>query len=224
MSGSILHLILETPDCDSLDLLRKGTEDDSPPPLFVLPPEMRNTQEEGIHWAFEKQAGIFDLFLDNLSEGTEVFFFLSHQIDLADQIEATVQFLEENQMLQMGRFLLFTHAPLLLNPPTHFLDWLDAAAHFTDSMLFTGRNNENSSAIKAIQDRYFDMRFPMESFILGKKTAPWSRILDPTPRRLSHIFDSPELLEPDDLHHNDRYLERISTGERARKVPLIFNF
>jgi hypothetical protein len=122
----------------------------------------------------------------------------------------------------MGRFLLFLNAPLLLDPSTHFLNWLDAAAHFTDSMLFTNRNNENSSAIKAIQDRYLDMRFPMESFILGKKSAAWSRILDPTPRRLSHVFDSPDLLETDELPANDRYLERLSTGERVRKIPEIF--
>ena len=44
MSGSILHLVLETPGCDSLDVLRKGTEDDSPPPLFLLPPEISHPQ------------------------------------------------------------------------------------------------------------------------------------------------------------------------------------
>ena len=222
MSGSILHLVLETPGCDSLDVLRKGTEDDSPPPLFLLPPEIGHPQEGDLSWGFDTEEGSFDLCLGDPSKFEEAFFFLSHKIDLADQIEATMQFLEQNETLQMGRFLLFLKAPLLLNPPTHFLDWLDAAAHFTDSMLFTGRNNENSSAIKAIQDRYLDMRFPMQSFILGKKNAPWSRILDPTPRRLSHVFDSPDLLETDELPANDRYLERLSTGERVRKIPEIF--
>jgi hypothetical protein len=222
MSGSILHLILETPGCASLEILRKGTEDDSPPPLFVLPSEISHSQEGYLSWGFDLEAGSFDLSFGDPSKFEEVFFFLSHQIDLAEQIEATMQFLEQNETLQMGRFLLFLNAPLLLNPPTHFLDWLDAASHFTDSMLFTGRNNENSSAIKAIQDRYLDMRFPMESFLLGKKSAPWSRILDPTPRRLSHVFDSPDLLETDELPANDRYLERLSTGERVRKIPKIF--
>ena len=222
MSGSILHLVLETPGCDSLDILRKGTEDDSPPPHFVLPNEISHPQEGDLRWGFDKEAGSYELSLGDPSKFEEAFFFFSHQIDLADQIEATMQFFEQNETLQMGRFLLFLNAPLLLDTPTHFLNWLDAAAHFTDSMLFCGRNNENSSSIKAIQDRYLDMRFPMESFILGKKSAPWSRILDPTPRRLSHVFDSPDLLETDELPTNDRYLERLSTGERVRKIPEIF--
>jgi hypothetical protein len=222
MSGSILHLVLETPGCDSLDILRKGTEDDSPPPLFALPPELSYPQLGSLPLAFDKETGSFDLSLEDLSNFEETFFYLSHQVDLADQIEATIQFLEQNETLQMGKFLLFLNAPLLLAPPSDFLDWLDAVAHFTDCMLFTGRNNENSSAIKTIQDRYLDMRFPMESFILGKKSAPWSRILDPTARRLSHVFDSPDLLEAEELPINDRYLERLSTGERARGVPMLF--
>jgi hypothetical protein len=222
MSGSILHLVLETPGCDSLDVIRKGTEDDSPPPLFVLPPKINHPEEGDLRWGFDTEAGSFDLSLGDPSKFDEVFFFLSHQIDLADQIEATMQFLEQNETLQMGRFLLFLNAQLLLAPPSDFLDWLDAVAHFTDCMLFTVRNNENSSAIKAIQDRYLEMRFPMESFILGKKNAPWSRILDPTPRRLSHVFDSPDLLETDELPANDRYLERLSTGERVCGVPMLF--
>jgi hypothetical protein len=222
MSGSILHLVLETPGCASLEILRKETVDDSPPPLFVHLSEISHSQEGDLCWGFDTEEGSFDLSLGDPSKFEEVFFFLSHQIELADQIEATMQFLEQNETLQMGRFLLFLNAPLLLNPPNHFLDWLDAAAHFSDCMLFTARNNENSSAIKAIQDRYLDMRFPMESFLLGKKNAPWSRILDPTPRRLSHVFDSPDLLETDELPANDRYLERLSTGERVRKIPKIF--
>jgi hypothetical protein len=222
VSGSILHLVLETPGCDSLDILRKGTEDDSPPPHFVLPPEISHPQESDTRWKFDIENEAFGHSLADPSKFEEAFFFFSHQIDLADQVEATMRFFEQNETLQMGRFLLFLNAPLLLDPPTHFLKWLDAAAHFTDSMLFCGRNNENSSSIKAIQDRYLDMRFPMESFILGKKSAPWSRILDSTPRRLSHVFDSPDLLEADELPANDRYLERLSTGERVRKIPEIF--
>jgi len=222
MSGSILHLVLETPGCHSLEVLRKATEDDFPSPLFILSDEFANVPKGGTHWSFNKESITFELSLDAPPKYIESFLLLSHQIDLADQVEGTIRLLENDHNLQMGRFLLFLSAPLLSDPPADFLDWLDAAAHFTDSMLFTGRNNENSSAIKTIQDRYLNMRFPMESFILGKKSAPWSRILDPTPRRLSHVFDSPDLLEADESPVNDRYLERLSTGERARKVPLIF--
>jgi hypothetical protein len=66
------------------------------------------------------------------------------------------------------------------------------------------------------------MRYPMETFILGKKNNPWTRILDPTPRRLSHVFDPVELLDDEDLPEHDRYLSRLASGEYKQKVPLPF--
>ena len=67
------------------------------------------------------------------------------------------------------------------------------------------------------------MRYPMESFILGKKNTPWARILDPTPRRLSHVFDSGELLDSEELPECDRYLEKLPSGIRARIIPNPFS-
>ena len=56
-----------------------------------------------------------------------------------------------------------------------------------------------------------------------KKNTPWARILDPTPRRLSHVFDSSELLDSDELPENDRYLEKLPGGDRARDIPNPFS-
>ena len=38
--------------------------------------------------------------------------------------------------------------------------------------------------------------------------------LDPSPRRISHVFDDPQLLDPEDFPEKDRYLARLPSGER----------
>ena len=155
-------------------------------------------------------------------ESSEVFIFLSHNTSLADQIEAILGTLQNNDSLNIGRFILFIYSPILLAPPKSFTDWLDGTTHFTDVILFTDRSNDNSAGVKELQDRYKSMCYPLESFILSKKNNPWSRILDPSPRRISHVFDDPQLLDPEDFPENDRYLARLTSGERERQIPLIF--
>jgi hypothetical protein len=66
------------------------------------------------------------------------------------------------------------------------------------------------------------MRYPLENIILAKRNNSWSRILDPSPRRISHIFDDIELLDEEDYPENDRYLKKLPSGERERSIPLIF--
>jgi len=223
MSGRLLHLILETPGCNSYELLKEATMEDSPLPIFYLPREAEVDGKQERHWKKDENSQIFELSLHGEDQADECFLFLSHKIDLADQIEATIELFNQTDNFSMGRVLFFIHAPLLLEPPEKLIDWIDAGAHFSDAMLFTGRNNENSSCIKTVQDRYYNMRYPMESFILGKKNTPWARILDPTPRRLSHVFDSGELLDSEELPECDRYLEKLPSGIRARIIPNPFS-
>ena len=135
---------------------------------------------------------------------------------------ATLGTLQNNDILSIGRFILFIYSPILLAPPKSFTDWLDGTTHFTDVILFTNRSNDNSAGIKELKDRYKSMCYPLESFILSKKNNPWSRILDPSPRRISHVFDDPQLLDSEDFPENDRYLARLPSGERERQIPLIF--
>ena len=223
MSGKFLHLVLETPGCNSFELLKEATIEDSHSPIFFLPPEYKVDGKEERYWKKVASSETFELSLSEEDRAGEYFLFLSHKIDLADQIEATIELLNQTDDFSIGRILFFVHAPLLIKPSEKLIDWIDAVAHFSDAMLFTGRNNENSSCIQTVQDRYFKMCFPMESFILGKKNSPWARILDPSPRRLSHVFDSSELLDPDELPENDRYLEKLPSGVRARIISNPFS-
>ena len=141
---------------------------------------------------------------------------------MADQFEEISLLLEKNSDFSIGKVLFFINSPILLSPPTDFQQWIDACAHFADAMLFIGRNNENAGFIKSYQDRYSTLRYPMESIVLGKKNNPWARILESFPRRITHIFDSPELLDTEDQPEMDRYLVRLPSGHRKHSIPLIF--
>ncbi len=220
-----LHLVLETPGTRALEFLQSATENDSPPPHFLLSSSQDTEVSANSVRSWKIENGRFDFEILNQQEisANEVFLFMDHESDLADQIEATLLTLNTNDQLMMGRLLLFVDANILINPSDQFQEWLDGASHFADVMLFVNRSNENASAIQSCQDRYASMRYPMETFILNRKNAPWARILDPSPRRLSHVFDDPELLEPEDLPENDRFLRRLPIGDRERTIPIPFD-
>ena len=110
---------------------------------------------------------------------------------------------------------------LLVQTINGLKEWLDSCAHFSDALCFTNRSNENSSAIKELTERYKSMCYPMETFILsGKKAYLINQILKPVSLRVTHIFDNPDLLEPEDTPENDHYLEYQSTGIRK----MLFQF
>jgi hypothetical protein len=220
--NQILHLVLETPGAKAYDILQEATMEDRPLPQFYFPNLSPSCKSEEHTWSLGDNGCDQPLSFNDPLGSPEVFIILSHHISLAHQLEAFVRFQQTNEQIIMGRILLFIHSPVLLEGIDSFQDWVDAVVHFTDAMLFTDRTNENASAIKTLQQRYTTLRYPLENYILSKKNNPWSRILDPTPRRLSHIFDEIELLEPEDYPENDRYLKKLPTGERERTIPLIF--
>ena len=213
-----IHLVMETPGANAYQILSEATQDDEPKPIFIFP---KNQQKNQFSWKISDDHTALELPIKDI-ESSEVFIFLSHSTSLTDQIEATLGTLKNDSNLSIGRFILFLYSPILLSSPKNFYDWLDGVAHFTDVILFTNRSNENSPNIKEIQGRYKSMCYPLENFILSKKNNPWSRILDPSPRRIAHVFDDPELLDPEDSPENDRYLARLPSGERERQIPLIF--
>jgi hypothetical protein len=214
-----IHLVMETPGAHAYQILSEATQEDEPKPIFIFP---ENQQENLLSWKFSEDHKVLEIPFHKVNLPNEVFIFFSHSFSLADQIVAILGTLQNNDSLSIGRFIFFIYSPILLAPPKSFTDWLDGTTHFTDVILFTDRSNDNSASVKELQDRYKSMCYPLESFILSKKNNPWSRILDPSPRRISHVFDDPQLLDPEDFPENDRYLARLASGERERQIPLIF--
>ena len=213
---------METPGANAFGILLEATQEDLPLPEFYLPNSSTNDGVNVNSWCFVNE-GPEDCLKFNKPPGSpEIFMFLSHEISMADQLEAILCFQKSNDQITMGRILLFIHAPVLLEEISSFQEWLDAVVHFSDAILFVDRTNKNASAIKTLQERYASMRYPLENYILSTRNNSWSRILDPSPRRISHIFDDIELLDPEDYPENDRYLKKLPSGERERSIPLIF--
>ena len=64
----------------------------------------------------------------------------------------------------------------------------------------------------------------MESYMISKsKRVKLANILDPTVRRISHIFDSPELLEAEDTPLERSVFNKLPNGKREKIIPLPFS-
>lgn len=217
MKGT-LHLILGTPNSERRAILSQANTPENLSYLFLLPKELGLGHSPRVEWAWDEDQFEFA----DLPEGPvdEFFLFFSNEINLADQFEATLKVLEKEQELVIGRVILFINSDLLTNASDQVLAWIDGAGHFSDAICFTHRKNENAAAISKCKERFETMRYPLETYVVGSKKPPSIvRILAPTHRRISHIFDPTDLLDPEDSPQNDPYLARLPNGRRERSIP-----
>ena len=221
--STFLYPVIESPGASSIEYLAQATNNFAESSLALVPSSQgRIDSFENVQtWQFADD-GAFSLPAIDPGKIEECFLFFATQHCLASQIEALLGLLQSNQSLSLGRILSFVSAEFL---HCHMVDqsaWFDGAAHFSDVFCFLERSNENASAIKSLMDRYQTLRYPLEFYQLSKKSNPWSRILAPSPRRVSHVFDSTELLEEDDTPENDPFLLRLPNGKRVRPIPIPF--
>ena len=79
-------------------------------------------------------------------------------------------------------------------------------------------------AITQCKERFEAMKYPLQTYILGgKKLGALDAILNTNPRRITHLFDPPDLLEENDSPENDPYLAKLANGKRVRPVPSPFH-
>lgn len=116
--------------------------------------------------------------------------------------------------------------------------WYQACIHFSDLVLLGNRDGLNPKDVAGFQEYFEKERYPCH-FDLVKNGIPKhpSWMLDSQPRRLSLVFDPPELtghdlpvwedeeededgLDEDMDRYVDPYLEKNHSGERVRRVPL----
>ena len=220
MKGT-LHLILGTPNSERRSILSQANTPENPSYLFLLPKELKLETPLCSEWAWNEDQFEFADFPEDPFD--EFFLFFSNEINLAEQFEATMQVLDKEQELAIGRVILFINSGLLTNASDQVFAWIDGAGHFADAICFTHRKNDNAAAISKCKERFETMRYPLETYVIGsKKPPPIVRILAPTHRRISHIFDPPDLLDPEDSPQNDPYLVRLPNGKRERSIPSPF--
>ena len=217
----LLYLVLGAPDSGRLaiiqDLIDGGiTEEESAQILInVESPDIKGCTP----WHLENGSFHIHENAEN-TQTTHQFLIFSPYLDLADQIEASTDLLDSDDQLTLARVLLVVHCGLLEETGPLLQEWHDACAHFADVMLLNRREGVQQKPIEKFNDRYKSMRFPfLVEFVRKDRIANPAKILDPTPRRITQIFDPKEELETD---FSDSYIERLYTGERSRKIPLTF--
>jgi hypothetical protein len=220
MKGT-LHLILGTPNSERRSILSQANTPENPSYLFLLPKELQMEDSLCSEWEWSQEQFEFADFPEVPVD--EFFLFFSKEYNLANQFEATLQLLEKEQELVVGRVILFINSDLLTDASDQVFAWIDGAGHFADAICFTHRKNANAAAISKCKERFETMRYPLETYVVGSKKPPSIvRILAPIHRRISHIFDPPDLLDPEDYPQNDPYLARLPNGRRERSIPSPF--
>ena len=225
----LLYIVIETPDSGAFEFLDISLKDSSEETFFYIPTS-KNTEKgsytaKNISLWNDKETPSFSLEeLSQIKLESESFLFFSPILDISDQFELLIQQIEKEPAFEIARVISFVNAEELLKGNSILQSWLDAAAHFSDALCITNRSNENGNDVGKLLKRYEDMRYPMESYLISKsKRGKIANILNPTPRRISHIFDSPELLEAEDTPWNDPYLLELTNGRREKIIPLPFS-
>jgi hypothetical protein len=147
----------------------------------------------------------------------EWFLFLCKELDLADQIEASIALLNENPQLKLCRVISFIDSHLIGSD--NFNSWFDGVAHFSDAICFSNRTNTNGSLVSQLIEKYKTMRYPMETYILSaKKEPPINQIFSHSPRRVTHVFDPSDLLDEEDTPAQDVFLGKLANGSRKNTI------
>ena len=220
MKGT-LFVIIGTPNSKRRSTLEKAVDSNGTKPYFLLPPELEIDGLLGENWQWDKKQFTSESIQSD--KQNEWFLLLSHEIDLANQIEGVLELVNENEELNVGRIITFVNSELLKTNGINLRDWLDACAHFSDAMCFSNRQNDNAESISKSIDRFKDKCYPMQTFIIGsKKSPPLNRILTTIPLRVSHILDPKDLLDPEDSAENDPFLAHQPNGKRIISISLPF--
>ena len=220
----LVYLILGAPDSGRreivLDIMAEGLPDKASSLALVhgnLPQEPQFAA-----WSWEKSA--FHL-PDEATDPkiTHLFLILSPTLDLADQIEAILELLSTQDELSLGRIIFVVRCNLLKDASVDLQSWYDACAHFSDVALLHRREGVSNRIIRDFEQRYQSMRYPMLVELTRKnRVANPARILDPTPRRISHAFDPIDIEGPTNTTTIDPYLERLPNSQRTKPIPAPF--
>lgn len=111
--------------------------------------------------------------------------------------------------------------------------WYDCCIHFSDIVLLAKREKVTNKRVKAFLDHYEEERYPcLFEYVKKGRVANPALVLGSPPRRITRIFDKPEIFDDDETEDieeenvsgdpsKDRFLKRGLDGERAIRLPNI---
>lgn len=153
---------------------------------------------------------------------------LADPADFAEAFHAWLQ----GSGCELGRVLTVLDCELVANHP-QAMPWFDCCIHFSDVVLLAKREGMTNRQVQDFLHRYEEERYPclFERVKKGRVANP-ALVLAPQPRRISRIFDEPEIFEDDDETDieeeqvagdpsKDRYLRRGAGDRRQMHLPSI---
>lgn len=189
---------------------------------------------EPVRWSWNSDRS---LNLPSLGEATHVFIFADGRGNPLDFLEAVKNWLPLSGG-ELARVLCVVHCQLAEKHPA-LLVWYEACAHFADVMLLNQREGVSNKWLSAFQNRFRDQFYPflIEMVKAGRVKNP-AIILEPQPRRMSHVFDEEsnwviagtdtaaddeEASDGDEdievTPEEDPWLARYAGGRRVKELP-----
>lgn len=171
----------------------------------------------------------------SVPESTDLVFVVADGLsDPTDTVEAFHAWLPESGC-ELGRVATVLNCDLAVRQKVAF-DWFECCIHFSDIVLLSRREKVSNKEMKLYLDHYEEECYPcLWEYVKKGRVGNPSLVLDTQPRRISRIFDVPEVFEDDDEEDafeediagdvtKDRFLKRSSGGRRALELPNIGEF
>ena len=160
-----------------------------------------------------------------------LFFITDGKSNPIDQIEAIREW-QNIFDLNIARILTVVNCQLA-EQHEELKAWFEACIHFTDYVLLNRRENVSNKWIREFQQYYEKKCYPcLFTYVKKGKVSNPPEILDPNPRRLSHLFDEIDAIDSLELDENDLpdevfdlttptdpYLEKYDSGQRKMQIP-----
>ncbi|MBC2606479.1 GTP-binding protein [Pelagicoccus albus] len=152
----------------------------------------------------------------------------------SDVVEAFHAWLPESGC-ELARVLTVLNCDLAVERKVAFA-WFECCIHFSDVVLLAKRENVANKSMKAFLDHYEEECYPcLWVYVKKGRVNNPSLVLDIQARRITRIFDVPEVFDDDEEEDyldeeiagditKDRFLKCISGGHRALELPDISKF
>lgn len=240
MAKPLVYMVLGCKGSDQFrvlaDLIEFGTGKDEKSFVYYSPRDASDVEtdfsvkhREAKASSYEFAEGVLSL---SVPEEADLAFVVVDGLgDPADFVEAFHTWLPESGC-ELGRIITVLHSDLAVAKHEAF-EWFECCIHFSDVVLLAKRDNVSNKQMKAFLDHYEEECYPcLFEYVKKGRVANPSLVLDIVPRRITRIFDEPEVFEDDEEEEieeeevagdptHDVFLKRISGGRRARVLPKI---
>ncbi len=237
MAKPLVYLVLGCKGSDQFrviaDLIEFGTGNDEKSALFHSAGDVEEVATDFLVKHREVAVAAYGFAEGRLSfevaEDTDLAFVVADGLaDPSDVVEAFHAWLPESGC-ELARVITVLHCELALGNKATF-EWFECCIHFSDVVLLARREKVGNKDMKVFLDRYEEACFPcLWEYVKKGRVGNPSLVLDTQARRISRIFDVPEVFEDEDEEEweediagdatKDPYLKTASGGKRMKELP-----